>query len=285
MNNRVQLSSLQFLWCPVAFLSCPTHNSNDLPETIAISTTTTTRTCLVLLLVRTRFYTFKILFFSPPPAMKEMRLPYKVAQHVAWTVGASTFVWLVCRLTADAETWQAWHQQMDAYDFLTSPRAALYGSRWLASLAYALAWWFPRTMCVVHAFNRGMWQVGALTVLVEPFSMLGVHYLLAWFFHLATAASSSNPNRLHWLYRCLLLFTKARAWMRRAPPLSDAPYIWQQRDAFAFWHWKWLHLARNTLLIFVLHLVLGPALTWWHLIDTLWGQELRAAFRTTFSPF
>jgi hypothetical protein len=194
----------------------------------------------------------------------------KVIRHVLWTVSLSLLVWFVSRCVADVNTWQEWHRSVDAYDFLTSPRAASYASKNVASLAYALVWWFPRTLCVVHASARGMWQVGVLTVLVEPFSMLGVHYLLAWVFHLATDPSVGNLwDVLRWCYRCLLLFTKARAWMRRAPSLSSVPYIWQQYHACAFWRWNWVKLARDTIIIFTLHRVFGSGLTWWHLVKTL----------------
>jgi len=210
-------------------------------------------------------------FFSFMIGPFQQTMQPTICWHVVWMIGLSAVVWLGGRCAvADVDTWRTWHDQLSAYDFLTSPRASSYDSRWTASFMYALAWWFPRTMCIVHAYWRGMWQVGALTALVEPFSMVGAHYVIAWCFHLWTSSASELLLDTRAIYRCILLFTKARAWLRRAPSLSSSSFSWQQRkESFLFWRWDWQKLVRETYIIFILHLVFGQALTWWHLSNTL----------------
>lgn len=191
----------------------------------------------------------------------------RVCTHILLFTITTCCVWFLCRRLMPLQTWQLWRDQLGVYDFLTSPRVTSFTQPAYVSAMYALAWSFPRTACVIHAYWRTFSIVAIFLIASEPFPMLGTHYLLQWFFHVVLSEDLNLEN----VGRAMLLFSKARAWMKRVPVLgmSTEQRIAQVRYQISPWTWPWKELAGTTVSIFVLHLYIGSWLTFYHLIQTL----------------
>jgi len=148
-----------------------------------------------------------------------------------------------------------------------------------ASGMYTLAWSFPRSACALHAYWRGYLPMAVgLTLVDEPFSMLGTHYLLHWFFLVVTTDTTDTPTMTPVVFRALLHFSKARVWMRRGGATVAAAAAgdlmqgnWPPALVMP-WRWNWASILRTSIGIFAIHVCIGSWLSWYHLAHHLFWR-------------